>query len=115
MRNLILVVYVLFTHTTFAQEIKTIQTDIFKVTYSEIYQQPLEVSYKVECSVSKFSRKGMDFKKYDGVITSDNGDYKDNASDPSTSSKNESSSNFFGICTKREVSKYENVPVSQYA
>ena len=44
-----------------------------------------------------------------------NGDYKDNASDPSTSSKNESSSNFFGICTKREVSKYENVPVSQYA
>jgi endoglucanase Acf2 len=32
-----------------------------------------------------------------------NGDYKDNASDPSTSSKNESSSNFFGICTNREI------------
>ena len=81
MRNLILVVYVLFTHTTFAQEIKTIQTDIFKVRYSEIYQQPLEVSYKVECPIGKFSRKGMDFKKYDGVITSDNGDYKDNVWD----------------------------------
>lgn len=36
-----------------------------------------------------------------------NGDYKDTASDSSTASENETSENFFGICTKREVSKMQ--------
>ena len=34
-----------------------------------------------------------------------NGDYKDDASDPTKYERNETSSNFFGICTKREVSE----------
>ena len=61
-----------------AQTVKKIKTDIFAVTYSEIYQQPLEVSYVVECPTGSASRKGMDFKPYPGVITSDNDDYKNN-------------------------------------
>lgn len=61
-----------------AQTIKEIETDIFKVTYSEIYQQPLELSYEVDCIGGNASRKGLDFKKFPGVITSDNDDYKNN-------------------------------------
>lgn len=78
---MLLVVCTIFTHTTFAQEIKSIYTNIFEVLYSEVYQQPLEVSYKVECPTGDISRKGMDFKKYEGVITSDDDDYKDNVWD----------------------------------
>jgi endonuclease G, mitochondrial len=61
-----------------AQTIKTIKTDIFTVTYSEIYQQPLELSYSVQCPLGDADRAGMDFKSYPGVITSDNDDYKNN-------------------------------------
>ena len=56
----------------------TISTDIFKVVYSEIYQQPIELSYMVTCNGGDISRRGLDFKKYDGVITSDDDDYKNN-------------------------------------
>lgn len=69
---------VLCSVTLSAQTVKKIKTDIFTVTYSEIYQQPLEVSYIVECPTGSASRKGMDFKSYPGVITSDNDDYKNN-------------------------------------
>ena len=69
---------VLCSVTLSAQTVKKIKTDVFTVTYSEIYQQPLEVSYIVECPTGSASRKGMDFKLYSGVITSDNDDYKNN-------------------------------------
>jgi len=68
----------LFTIVSYGQTIKEIETDIFKVTYSEIYQQPLELSYNIECLGGDASRQGLDFKKYPGVITSDNDDYKNN-------------------------------------
>ena len=70
--------WVLCSVTLSAQTIKKIKTDIFTVTYSEIYQQPLEVLYVVECPTGSASREGMDFKPYPGVITSDNDDYKNN-------------------------------------
>lgn len=65
----------------FGQTVKTIETDIFTVVYSEPYQQPLKVDYWVQCPMGDADRGGMDFFKVDGVITSDNNDYKDNVWD----------------------------------
>jgi endonuclease G len=59
----------------------TIITDIFKVRYSEILEQPLELWYDVECPTGNASRKGMDFREVDGIHTSDNDDYKNNVWD----------------------------------
>ena len=60
-----------------------IQTDIFDVCYSTNKQQPLWLSYEVECHSGGFSRKGLNFKKdkqFTG-ITSDNADYYKNVWD----------------------------------
>lgn len=60
-----------------------VQTDIFEVCYSTNKQQPLWLSYEVECSKGVFSRKGLNFKKdvsFNG-ITSDNADYYKNVWD----------------------------------
>ena len=65
----------------FGQTVKTIETDIFTVVYSEPYQQPLKVDYWVQCPMGDADRGGMDFFKVEGVITSDNDDYKDNVWD----------------------------------
>ena len=69
------------TITSYGQSVKKIKTDVFSVTYSEIYQQPLEVSYQVKCIDGDADRSGMSFKKYPGVITSDDKDYIDNVWD----------------------------------
>ena len=60
---------------------KTIKTDIFTVVYSEDYEQPLKVSYKVLCPDGDASRQGLDFRKYEGIHTSDNYDYIGNEYD----------------------------------
>jgi len=70
----------MFTTTIFAQ-VKTIETDIYTVVYSEDYEQPLQVSYTVLCPDGEASRQGLDFRKYKGVHTSDNEDYSDNPYD----------------------------------
>ena len=60
-----------------------VQTDIFEVCYSTQKQQPLWLSYEVECPGGGFSRKGLNFKKdkqFTG-ITSDNDDYYKNVWD----------------------------------
>ena len=57
-----------------------VQKDIFEVCYSTKKQQPLWLSYEVECHSGGFSRKGLNFKKdvsFTGV-TSDNADYYKN-------------------------------------
>ena len=81
MRNLILVAGVFLTHVIFAQSIKVIDTELYNVTYSEIYQQPLEVSYQVMCPLGDASRKGLNFYGVDSILTSDNNDYKGNVWD----------------------------------
>jgi DNA/RNA endonuclease G (NUC1) len=58
-----------------------IKTDIFTVVYSEAYEQPLQVNYRVFCPSGDADRGGMDFHKVEGVKTSDNYDYKDNPYD----------------------------------
>lgn len=63
------------------EEVKTIKTDIFTVEYSEDFQQPLELDYWVQCPGDGVSRKGLDFYEVEGVLTSDDEDYKNNVWD----------------------------------
>ena len=58
-----------------------IKTDIYEVEYSQKYQQPLSVKYKVQCPTGDEERTGMTFKKYPGVVTSDDNDYTKNVWD----------------------------------
>lgn len=52
--------------------------NLYQGIYSEVLEQPLEVTYTVLCPAGKASRTGMDFKTVDGYHTSDNDDYSDN-------------------------------------
>ena len=54
---------------------------LYDVIYSEDYEQPLQVTYRVMCPTGEISRTGMDFWKPDGWKTSDNDDYKANVYD----------------------------------
>jgi len=78
-------VLILLTSLTVPKEtpprIQVIKSDIFTVTYSEIYQQPLELSYQVQCPTGNASRRNMNFYTCDSVITSDNEDYAANIYD----------------------------------
>jgi len=78
---MVVLVYVMFTFTTYGQEVKSVHNSIFKIVYSEEYQQPLFVEYSVQCPNGDASRKGMDFYGVDSVSTSDNNDYKSNVWD----------------------------------
>jgi endonuclease G len=49
--------------------------------YSEKLQQPKWVEYKVLCTDGTISRKGLDFYPVNGIITSTNEDYENNAYD----------------------------------
>jgi DNA/RNA endonuclease G (NUC1) len=52
--------------------------DLYSGIYSEVLEQPLEVSYTIKCPAGKASRSGMDFYTVDGIHTSDNDDYSSN-------------------------------------
>lgn len=55
-----------------------VDTGIFVVQYSQELQQPLWVEYTVKCPDGKASRQGMDFWVPEGIITSDDDDYRNN-------------------------------------
>lgn len=57
---------------------KTIVTDIFTVVYSEDYQQPIKLKYRVECPTGEQGRSGISWYKPKNIHTSDEEDYKDN-------------------------------------
>ena len=71
-------IYTLISICGYSQELTNVVTDIFFVKYSERLEQPVYLSYSVECPNGTASRSGMDFKVYDGVHTSDDEDYKNN-------------------------------------
>ena len=80
--GLLLVVLLSFgTSTLYGQQEKTIITEIFTVSYSEELEQPIKLTYIVQCPMGDASPSGLDFRKYDGIHTSDNEDYKDNVWD----------------------------------
>jgi endonuclease G len=58
-----------------------VNTDIFKIVYSEKLQQPLSAKYMVQCPSGTASRKGLDFYTCDSIITSDKNDYNNNVWD----------------------------------
>ena len=71
----------LLVNSLYSQEVRNIVTNTFIVKYSEELEQPLFVFYNILCPNGEASRSGLDFKKYDGVHTSNNEDYVDNVWD----------------------------------
>ena len=58
-----------------------VKTPIFEVMYSEKLEQPLWVTYTVQCPSGTASRSGMDFYVCDSIKTSDSQDYVNNVYD----------------------------------
>jgi DNA/RNA endonuclease G (NUC1) len=82
MKKFTLILLSLFlVNSLYSQEVRNIVTNTFIVKYSEELEQPLYVLYNVLCPNGEASRSGLDFKKYDGVHTSNNEDYVDNVWD----------------------------------
>lgn len=76
MKKLFLLALILVSGGLYSQQV--IETDIFKVSYSEDLEQPLWVEYVVQCPNGDADRGSMDFWKPDGIHTSDDDDYKNN-------------------------------------
>ena len=64
--------------TSYGQTEKTIKTDIYTVVYSEYYEQPLKLTYIVQCPTGDASRGGLDFYTNDSVKTSNVHVYRNN-------------------------------------
>lgn len=59
----------------------TIDKKIYKVSYSQRYEQPLELTYESSNRPTNVNRGSMDFYVEPGVKTSDNNDYANNIYD----------------------------------
>lgn len=85
MKQLLVTFIILALGTTIAGQDKResviIQTEIFKVEYNEVLEQPMWVEYTVQCPNGDASRKGLDFWEPKGVHTSDDDDYSNNVWD----------------------------------
>ena len=82
MKQLLVTFILLALGTTIAGQDKResviVQTEIFKVEYNEVLEQPMWVEYTVQCPNGDASRKGLDFWEPKGVHTSDDDDYSNN-------------------------------------
>ena len=82
MKQLLVTFIILALGTTIAGQDKResviVQTEIFKVEYNEVLEQPMWVEYTVQCPNGDASRKGLDFWEPKGVHTSDDDDYSNN-------------------------------------
>ena len=76
-----LLVYFLLSFFPGISQEKTVITDLFVVRYSEDFQQPLELQYKIQCPTGTANRNGLSWKKHPYISTSDNKDYVDNVWD----------------------------------
>ena len=54
---------------------------LFQGVYSEVLEQPLEVTYTVPCANGKADRTGLDFFEDSNIHTSDDDDYSNNVWD----------------------------------
>lgn len=62
----------------------TINNSVYSIIYSQNFEQPLEISYKIECnrnSKNYYNRKGLSFYKPTDIYTSDDKDYLSNVWD----------------------------------
>ena len=83
-KNLLLIFFglLLITQQAFAQRAQVaFKNELFTGVYSEVYQQPLWINYKVLCPNGNASREGMDFYTNDSIKTSDDLDYASNEYD----------------------------------
>ena len=82
--KILLSLCIIFSTLSFAQQnelgIVEVKTDIYEITYSQTYQQPIMVKYEVICNSTapSYSRDGISFKKPNGLKTSSSSDYVDN-------------------------------------
>lgn len=67
-------ILVLLPLSLFSQVIE-LETTIYKVVYDQDLEQPLKVTYTVQCPKGDADRAGMDFRTVPNVHTSDNDDY----------------------------------------
>jgi DNA/RNA endonuclease G (NUC1) len=84
MKRILTLLLVLITISSCAQSptgIVEYEDRVFKVLYSEEFEQPLRLEYTVDCWDGEFSRKGLNFYKVKGFHTSDDEDYKNNVWD----------------------------------
>ena len=79
---LLILIMILPSLVIFAQRAQVkFRNDIFNGVYSEVYEQPLWVTYRVMCPNGTASREGMDFYVNDSIKTSDDQDYANNEYD----------------------------------
>lgn len=82
MRKFYLLLALLLSFTAFSQgELTKVRTPIFEVYYSQDYEQPVILTYVVDCWDGQYSRSGLDFYKVQGIKTSSNEDYYKNVWD----------------------------------
>ena len=82
MRKLFVLLSLLIGFTAVAQgELIKVTTPIFEVYYSQDYEQPVTLTYVVDCWDGRYSRSGLDFYKVKGIKTSSNEDYYKNVWD----------------------------------
>lgn len=58
-----------------------VKNNVYDITYSQYFEQPLDVKYDVMCnskSINYFSRKGLNFYTVPNIHTSDDADYYHN-------------------------------------
>jgi len=79
--HLLLVALFSFGFGSLSAQVKHISTSLFKVDYDEDLEQPVKLSYTVQCATGTASRHGLNFWKVEGYHTSDDADYKDNPYD----------------------------------
>ena len=77
----LLVALFFFGFTSVSAQVKHVSNSIFTVDYDESLEQPIKLSYTVECPMGGADRHGLNFWKVEGYHTSDNNDYKDNVWD----------------------------------
>jgi endonuclease G len=75
---LLLAIFFVFFSGTPTGKIVEFTNSVYYVKYSEVFEQPLQVKYAVQCTETKFSRAGLDFIVPKDIHTSDNADYANN-------------------------------------
>jgi len=84
MKKLLSILLFITTFMSYSQVVRDsvlVKTDIFEISYSEKFEQPLRVKYRVLCQDGKVSRQGMDFYTEKNYKTSDAKDYENNIYD----------------------------------
>ena len=79
--HLLLGVFFSFGFTSLSAQVKHVKNSIFEVDYDEALEQPIKLSYTVQCPTGDADRHGLNFWKVSGYHTSDNDDYKANVWD----------------------------------